>query len=121
MDRKSIVEVFELDPALRWQYLRRFCDEAMGFYDARESVLDGAEVEEAICLFKEKPEPTIRKALRLSVSVVSVDGTNPGVSQATLPGGGGSADGPSAERTQHRAADGSTSGPPIMPEPVERE
>ena len=66
MDRKPFVEYIQLDQARKWQYMKRYYEVASKFFDIRDRVVSDEEVSACIQKFKVKPNPLIRKEMRLN-------------------------------------------------------
>jgi hypothetical protein len=58
-------DLLELDTETKWDYLRRYYEAAMKFYDYQEEAVSEAEIEAAIKAFKVKPAPLHRKRIPL--------------------------------------------------------
>jgi hypothetical protein len=65
MSRAKIVELVELDPARKWQYLRRYYEVASRFYEVPATVVSDEEIEACLHRFKEKPTTAIRQEIQL--------------------------------------------------------
>ncbi|MCK4283619.1 MAG: hypothetical protein KAX44_04810 [Candidatus Brocadiae bacterium] len=77
-----MIEIFGLEPKTRWDYLGRFYREATEFYRAGSSVLGEDEIAALIARFKEKPAPSIRKAVRLREWAFTPDLEDEGLARA---------------------------------------
>ncbi|MCL2741501.1 MAG: hypothetical protein FWE70_05240 [Oscillospiraceae bacterium] len=59
-------DISELDYGKKWEYLKRYYDEASAFYGSEGVIATDAEVGEAVRAFKERPMPKVRREYPLT-------------------------------------------------------